>query len=80
VASSDFSQLKLELDQNVEKYKNEIIVASFIENVNIRGRVIEYIIAGDDEELRAGLLNELRGGVRISRFRTKNDLGDYIRF
>lgn len=79
VASSDFLQLKLELDQNVEKYKNEIIVASFIENVNIRGRVIEYIIAGDDEELRAGLLNELRGGVRISRFRTKNDLGDYIR-
>lgn len=79
VASSDFSRLKFELDQNVDKYKNEIIVASFIENVNIRGRVIEYIIAGDDEELRTGLLNELRGGVRISRFRTKNDLGDYIR-
>lgn len=79
VASPDYRLLKEELDARVEKYKNEIMVASFIENVNIRGRVIEYIIAGDDEALRDGLLDELRKGVRISRFRTKNDLGDYTR-
>jgi hypothetical protein len=72
-------QLKKELDEKVEKYKNEIIIASFIENVNIRGRVIEYIIAGDDEALRANPIDELKSGVRISRFRTKNDLGDYVR-
>jgi hypothetical protein len=79
VASREYLQLKKELDEKVEKYKNEIIIASFIENVNIRGRVIEYIIAGDDEALRANLIDELKSGVRISRFRTKNDLGDYVR-
>ena len=79
VSSEDCLYLKKELDDRVEKYKSEIIVASFIENVNIRGRVIEFIIAGDDDELRTNLLNELRDGNRISRFKTKNDLGDYIR-
>lgn len=79
VGSTNYLQLKRELDDRVEQYKSEIIVASFIENVNIRGRVIEYIIAGDDDELRTNLLDELRGGTRISRFKTKNDLGDYIR-
>lgn len=79
VSSADYLQLKKELDDRVEQYQSEIIVASFIENINIRGRVIEYIIAGDDDELRDSLLEELRGGTRISRFKTKNDLGDYIR-
>lgn len=79
VGSTNYLQLKRELDDRVEQYQSEIIVASFIENVNIRGRVIEYIIAGDDDELRTNLLDELRGGTRISRFKTKNDLGDYIR-
>jgi len=79
VVSTDYFQLKKELDERVERYESEIIIASFIENVNIRGRVIEYIITGEDDELRSGLLNELRNGARISRFKTKNNLGDYIR-
>jgi hypothetical protein len=79
VSSADYIQLKKELDYRVEQYQSEIIVASFIENVNIRGRVIEYIIAGDNDEPRTNLLDELRGGTRLSRFKTKNDLGDYTR-
>jgi hypothetical protein len=45
----EFEVLKTELDNKVKKYQNEILIASHIENVNIRGRIIEYFIAGDDE-------------------------------
>ena len=79
VVSSDYVTLKKELDERVEQYKNEILIAGFIENVNIRGRIIEYLIAGEDDDLRQNLVDELNNGARISRFQTKNDLGDYIR-
>ena len=49
VASQDAVTLKSELDSKVSKYKNEILLAALIENVNVRGRIIEYLIAGDDE-------------------------------
>ncbi|MDI6751262.1 MAG: hypothetical protein QME07_00140 [bacterium] len=80
VQSKEYTQLKAELDAKVEKYKNEILIAGFIENVNIRGRVIEYLIAGEDEKLRKSLVNALheRGNV-IPGFKTKNSLADYIR-
>jgi len=78
-SSQDFISLKEDLDARVEQYKNEILIAGFIENVNIRGRIIEYLIAGEDEELRSNLVSELQKGVRISKFQTKNDLGDYIK-
>lgn len=80
VSSSEYSVLKEELDRKVEQYKNEILIAGFIENINIRGRVIEYLIAGEDEELRANLVKELHStSKKISRFGTKNTLGDYTR-
>jgi hypothetical protein len=34
--SNDYFTLKKELDEKVEKYKNEILIAAFIDNVNIR--------------------------------------------
>lgn len=77
-ASKDFETLKAELDSKVSKYKNEILLAALIENVNIRGRVIEYLIAGDDEGLRSDLVAALTGRARnIPDFTTKNALGDY---
>lgn len=80
VASKEFLALKDELDQKVSQYQNEILIAGFIENVNIRGRIIEYLIAGEDEQLRANLVRELHNDdKKISRFATKNDLGDYTR-
>jgi hypothetical protein len=80
VVSDEYSELKSDLDQKVEKYKTEILIAGFIENVNIRGRIIEYLIAGEDDELRANLVKELHNSdKRISRFGTKNDLGDYTK-
>lgn len=80
VKSPEFRELKNDLDSKVAKYKNEILIAGFIENVNIRGRVIEYLIAGEDDELRNNLVKELHNSnKKISRFGTKNTLGDYTK-
>lgn len=80
VASQDASTLKTELDVKVAKYKNEILLAALIENVNVRGRIIEYLIAGDDEGLRQRLIAELKSGVNgLPAFKTGNTLDDYQR-
>lgn len=76
----EFQTLKTELDNKVRKYKNEILIASHIENVNIRGRIIEYFIAGDDENLKAQLVNDITEEYnKLPAFKTENTLGDYVR-
>lgn len=80
VASQDALTLKSELDAKVAKYKNEILLAALIENVNVRGRIIEYLIAGDDEGLRQRLIAALKSGAHgLPAFKTDNTLGDYQR-
>lgn len=80
VASQDASTLKSELDAKVAKYKNEILLAALIENVNVRGRIIEYLIAGDDAGLRQRLIAALKSGANgLPAFKTDNTLGDYQR-
>jgi hypothetical protein len=55
-------------------------LAALIENVNVRGRVIEYLIAGEDEALRQQLIVALKAGNKgLPRFKTDNTLGDYGR-
>ena len=78
--SQDYKSLKLELDEKLKKYKETILVASHIENVNIRGRIIEYLIAGEDEELKQILTKEItKEYSKTPAFRTKNTLGDYLK-
>lgn len=80
VGSKNYLQLKSELDAKVNQYQNEIMIASFIENVNIRGRIIEYLIAGEDEKLHKNLVQMLNSNAQvIPIFRTQNNLGDYIK-
>jgi len=80
VRSEDCAVLKEELDTQVEKFKTEILLAALIENVNVRGRIIEYLIAGEDESLRQQLISALKDGDRgIPQFKTDNTLGDYHR-
>jgi len=80
VGSEDCAVLKEELDTQVKKFKTEILLAALIENVNVRGRIIEYLIAGEDESLRQQLISALKDGDRgIPQFKTENMLGDYHR-
>ncbi len=63
VATQDAATLKAELDDKVKLFKNEILLAALIENVNVRGRVIEYLIAGDDESMRQSLIDALKSAL-----------------
>lgn len=76
----EFTILKNELDNKVKQYENEILIASHIENANIRGRIIEYFIAGDDENLKAQLVSDITEEYnKLPAFKTENTLGDYVR-
>lgn len=77
--SAEYNQLKDELDELVNKFQNEIIIASLIENVKIRGNIIEYLIAGKDKVLKQNLIASLQNKTDIPQFKTDNELGDYIR-
>ncbi len=78
--SAEHATLKAELDSRVDEFKTEILFAALIENVNVRGRIIEYLIAGQDDGLRQELITALRVGSRgIPAFKTDNTLGDYHR-
>ena len=80
VESEDCAVLKAELDAQVGRFRSEILLAALIENVNVRGRVIEYLIAGEDEALRQELVAALKAGDKgIPKFKTDNALGDYTR-
>lgn len=70
VGSSEYLQLKSELDARVNLVTDAILVAGFIENVNIRGRIIEYMIAGEDNEQRQQLIDAVvQGNGEIPKFR-----------
>ena len=77
--STEFKQLKSELNGLVKKFQNEIMIASLIENVKIRGNIIEYLIAGKDEILKQNLIASLQNKTDVPQFKTDNELGDYIR-
>lgn len=80
IQSQNVRTLKEELDAKVEKFKNEILMAALIENVNIRGRIIEYLIAGEDNRLREEIIQALQRRTKgIPQFKTENTLGDYTK-
>ena len=80
VKSQDAQTLKRELDAKVAKFRNEILLAALIENVNVRGRIIEYLIAGEDDRLRQEIVNALqKRAPSIPPFKTENTLGDYTK-
>jgi hypothetical protein len=80
IESPDCRTLKQELDSKVKKYKSEILLAALIESGIVRGRLIEYLIAGKDEQLRQDLIAALKAGNRgLPAFKTENKLGDYSR-
>lgn len=82
VNSTSFQVLFDELQDRVSKYETEILLASQIENNNIRGRIVEFLITSDDpvnSELHDAIQQSLRQGRNLPNFKTKNQLGDYQR-
>lgn len=77
VASDNFIDLNDDLNNRCNKCRNEILIASHIENTNIRGRLIESLITSNDEE-RKFLIDNLKSLENaLPSYDTKNGLGDY---
>lgn len=77
IESEEFDDLDNDLRSRVEKVQNEILIASLIENTNIRGRVIEYLIVDDGGTLKDAIIKALKEGSPLPKVETTDDLGDY---
>lgn len=79
IVSSNFEELRRDLNDRCNKVKNEILVASRIENTNIRGRLIEILITSDEQEREKLILALSKAEEALPSYDTRNDLGDYCR-
>lgn len=77
VKSKYFQVLDDDLNERCNKCRNEILIASHIENTNIRGRLIESLITSDDEERKRIIENLKDMENALPSYDTKNGLGDY---
>lgn len=75
--SQYFSELDHQLQERVNIVKNEIAIAAFIENVNLKGNIIEYLITSDASATRNMLIDALANNKPIPYIKNANDLGDY---
>lgn len=75
VKSTNLNELQRDLAERVEQNKEAIFAASHIENTNIRGAMIEYLISRDqDVAVNTAELEKL-----LPVHDLKHGLGDYIR-
>lgn len=75
--SPEYIDLNNDLDSRVARVQGEIAIAAFIDNVNMRGRVIEYLITDDGSTLKDKIVDALRSGSPLPTFKTEDKLGDY---
>ena len=75
--SDDYLDLRADLDGRVQSAKDAIIKAAQLANVNIRGRVIEYLITCTDPASKAGIIRALENNLPPPQFLTEDRLGDY---
>lgn len=76
--SDYFQELREDLDTRVDRVRDEIVIAAFNDNVNLRGRIIEELITSDDPRTIRALTKSLRDGAMLS-INTDQGLGDYGR-
>lgn len=76
--SAEYGVLNDDLNDRVRAVESEIAIAAFIDNVNLRGRIIEYLITAEDD-LKATLMNCLHTRQPLPEIFTADELGDYER-
>ncbi len=77
IVSPEYTNLKEDLNDRVSKVQGEIAIAAFIDNVNIRGRIIEYLITDNGSDLKTQIINALNHKTPLPDFKTEDKLGDY---
>ena len=76
--SEEYDRLNCDLNDRVQAVKSEIAIAAFIDNVNLRGRIIEYLITAEDD-LKETLMRCLHTKQPLPEIFTADKLGDYAR-
>lgn len=76
--SKEYEILNDDLKERVHAVESEIAIAAFIDNVNLRGRIIEYLITAEGE-LKATLMKCLHTMEPLPEIFTADKLGDYER-
>ena len=76
--SEEYEILNQDLNKRVQTVESEIAIAAFIDNVNLRGRIIEYLITAEDD-LKATLMRCLHTKQPLPQIFTADELGDYER-
>lgn len=77
IKSNHFKKLQEDLDNRVKKCKESLFIVSQIENNNIKGRLVEFLITSNEDERRALLTNLSEVQRKLPLYDTKNGLGDY---
>lgn len=77
--SEEFEILNEDLCVRVQSVETEILLASQIDNVNLRGRVIEFLITEPDSAVKDALIQALHTGAPLPEIFTADGLGDYKR-
>lgn len=77
IHSPEYNTLKSDLASRVKCVQGEIAIAAFIDNVNLRGRVIEYLITDEGSTLKDQIISALNTGSPLPSFKTTDELGDY---
>lgn len=78
LCSEEYEILNDDLNKRVRAVESEIAIAAFIDNVNLRGRIIESLITAEDD-LKETLMRCLRTRQPLPEIFTADDLGDYER-
>ena len=77
LSSANFTVLYEDLINRCQKCRNEILIASHIENTNIRGRLIESLITSNDDE-RQLIIKQIKDlETALPSYDSRNGLGDY---
>lgn len=69
--------MKNDLAERVNKSSESILIASHINNINIRGRLIEALITADDYERKDLMYKLANEEESFPIYQTKNELGDF---
>ncbi len=76
--SEEYNILDADLKSRVQAVSSEIVIAAFIDNVNLRGRIIEYLVT-ESGDLHRTLIRALHTGSPLPKIFTDDKLGDYER-
>ena len=76
--SSFFNELEDDLNARTSRSADSIVIAALIDNVNLRGRVIEELITTDSPLVIESIKKALLTNQRLS-LKTDQELGDYSR-